>query len=148
MIVCPACRHAEMAGALFCSECGARLSQSGALDFPIFPAHEKPIAILYLVDGEEKLPVFDTQEVILGRASPGHPTQPDIDLAPYGAYDAGVSRQHALLEFAPQLQVTDLGSANGTAINDRVIPARQPFPLHPADILTLGSLRIQVLIQK
>jgi hypothetical protein len=54
--------------------------------------------------------------------------------------EQGISRQHARLEQdARGWSVTDLGTTNGTFVNGRRIPAREPVALQPGDRLTIGS---------
>ncbi|HEX7972999.1 MAG TPA: FHA domain-containing protein [Anaerolineales bacterium] len=136
MIRCSSCRSQEMAGALFCSMCGA-------------PLDTRPWISLNILDHEEILPIDSQEEITLGRTSTGQPFAPDVDLAPFHAYEAGVSRLHAALRITGErVMVKDLGSANGTHLNGEKIPANIPFPVAHRDILTLGKLKIQVLIQK
>jgi pSer/pThr/pTyr-binding forkhead associated (FHA) protein len=90
----------------------------------------------------------NVDEVILGRVSEGQPVVPDIDLTPFKAYEAGVSRMHASIRSEENLlTITDLGSANGTRINGRQITSHIPYPLKHGDILTLGKFKIQVLVR-
>jgi pSer/pThr/pTyr-binding forkhead associated (FHA) protein len=91
------------------------------------------------------IPLFGQQEYILGRAEKGQAVIPDIDLNRFGAHEKGVSRLHCHLRFEGEtLQAIDLGSANGTFINDvRVLPDH-PAILSDGDILRLGNLIIEV----
>lgn len=51
--------------------------------------------------------------------------------------DDWVSRQHALLDVAEGvLQIADIGSRNGTAINGTTL--RFPTPLHDGDMVQMG----------
>ncbi len=56
--------------------------------------------------------------------------------------DACVSREHVRLELTDDgLVVTDLGSLNGTAINERELkPADYRVPLRHGDVLTVGTI--------
>lgn len=90
----------------------------------------------------------ERKEFTLGRVSQGQPIVPDIDLSPYQAYEAGVSRMHATIKIdQDQISVADLGSANGTRVNGKTIPSQTPRSLKHGDILTLGKLKIQVLFR-
>ncbi len=88
-------------------------------------------------------------EFTMGRISEGQPIVPDIDLSPYQAYAAGVSRLHAVIKKSgPSVIFMDLGSANGTFLNGvRLSPNTELFINH-GDIISLGKMRIQVLIEK
>ena len=173
MIVCPNCRHKEMLGAVFCSECGAQLvfdngiptgkikSSSNARkddlkeDMTNDILQPPPITdagsfvSLKILNKGEIIPVRDDMEVTLGRVSEGQPVFPDVDLTPYQAYEAGVSRLHASIsKMGDRVSITDLGSANGTRINGQKISSQIPHPINHGDILTLGKLKMQVLIRK
>ncbi len=57
--------------------------------------------------------------------------------------DQSVSGEHALVSFRlGQWWIEDLGSTNGTFINDA--PVEQPTVIHTGDILRLGSVRLRV----
>ncbi len=99
--------------------------------------------------------IFDLQggqKFILGRSSYRDENELEelsdleIDLSPYQAYEAGVSRQHAIIQLDDDgATVTDLGSANGTRLNGRTIPANIPQLLEYGDILTLGKFKLEIL---
>ena len=170
MIECPNCKHQEIPGALFCSECGAQLvgihtvtTQSigknltnnlanleAAQEDTSIPSPPNGVAIsLFLLDTGQIVPLAGKNEFTLGRSAEGQPILPDIDLAPYQAYENGVSRLHVSLTMNKQeALVTDLGSANGTRLNGQKLTPHRPTPVKHGDILTLGKLRIQLLIRK
>ena len=170
MILCPNCQHHEVAGALFCSECGAQLvftenlstqtigrTKSGVLspqgDAPAIPP-PPPVSIdaivsLHLVDRGQILPLVGRTEFTLGRVTEGQPILPDIDLSPYEAYAQGVSRLHASIKINNQrVVITDLASSNGTRVNGQKIVPNVDYPLNHGDIIALGKLKIQVLIRR
>ncbi len=71
----------------------------------------------------------------------------DIDLSPFQAYEAGVSRHHVSIFVGENLvTATDLGSTNGTRLNGELLPRFVPEGLKDGDILTLGNLKLQVEI--
>jgi class 3 adenylate cyclase len=56
-----------------------------------------------------------------------------------------VSRRHARLRFADNvLQIEDLGSTNGTAVNGGAVKADTAHALHPGDRLRLGDVDLEV----
>lgn len=60
--------------------------------------------------------------------------------------DPEVSHHHAVIEKGPHGYVlTDLGSRNGTFIND--LPVRQPFRLKPGDTIRMGDTRLMVVLE-
>ncbi|WP_068056611.1 FHA domain-containing protein [Nocardia xishanensis] len=80
-------------------------------------------------------------EILIGKRSVSQGLHPGIDLGIAPA-DVGVSRAHALLHLTPTgLTVTDLGSTNGTSLNDSddLIPAEQPVALRSGDRVHVGA---------
>jgi hypothetical protein len=80
---------------------------------------------------------------LVGRRSPRRGIEPEIDLTG-PPEDPGVSHSHALLLAQPDgtWAVVDLGSANGTYINDdRTAPitANRPIPIGDRDRIHIGA---------
>ncbi len=170
MIICPGCQNQEVAGVLFCSECGTQLiGIEGSFTLAIHTGATNPLSdrinqqkveaiprqwagntiSLYILDSGQILPLNGRDEYTLGRSSEGQSILPDIDLSTYRAYEKGVSRLHASLKVIDgQVAVTDLGSVNGTRINGKKINSNQSLPLNHGDILTLGKLKVQVLTRR
>jgi hypothetical protein len=169
MIICPNCRHEEIDGAIFCNECGALLEGLAGLttqNIPPVPTNQlnesaevigsgqapPPLEAeftLCVVDTGQMFPLDERDEFTLGRSAEGQPILPDIDLAPFRAYENGVSRLHASIKKqGRQLTITDLGSINGTRLNGQKISPHKPCPLNHGDILTLGKLKIQILFRR
>lgn len=172
MILCPNCQHHEIAGALFCSECGAQLvfaeslstqtiargeADTGAFvqNTPNVPPPSPPqVAVdalisLFLMESGKVVPLSGRSEFTLGRITEGQPILPDVDLSPYEAYSQGVSRLHAAIKIVNQrVVVVDLGSSNGTRVNGQKIVPNVDFPINHGDVVALGRLRIQVLLKR
>jgi len=84
----------------------------------------------------------------MGRVSDGQPIMPDIDLSPYQAYAAGVSRLHGVIKRdGNRIIFVDLGSANGTYINGKRLNANAEQVLNHGDIVALGKLKLQILFK-
>jgi len=170
MIVCPSCKHEEFDGALFCSDCGAQLPGSQSLvtqniqrfpteqfPAPISPALATPVPTgpleavvsLYVMDAGKIIPLAGRDDFTIGRSSEGQTVLPDIDLSPFQAYEKGVSRLHASVKISSiPTALTDLGSVNGTRLNGQRIPPSKPMPLQHGDIITLGKLKLQLIIRR
>jgi pSer/pThr/pTyr-binding forkhead associated (FHA) protein len=163
VIICPACKHSEMDGTLFCSECGSRLwgeaftDQTSVLDTDALPRTDKigsvvipifspPTGFTLRINGAtEPVKLMGKHEYLLGRSDPKHEVMPDLDLGPYGGQQLGVSRKHAyLVQTETGLSVRDLGSTNGTLVNGRVMAANQEWPLRDGDEIRLGKLAFNV----
>lgn len=104
---------------------------------------------LNILSANKVLPLPESGEFILGRVSEGQSVIPDIDLGPYKAYEAGVSRMHATLTVSgDRITVMDLESANGTRLNGTLLSPNITYPVKNGDILTLGKFKIQIIFQK
>lgn len=176
MIVCPNCHHKELPGALFCSECGARLisldyltTQSikrtntdnletslsdekvdlGSLPEDLLKKEGGAAdLVLYLIEAKQTLQLIGRKEYTLGRVAEGQPILPDVDLSPFDAYAQGVSRLHAALKVnKSRVAIMDLGSSNGTRVNGQKIVPHVDYPINHNDQIALGKLRIQILIK-
>ncbi|HVV13420.1 FHA domain-containing protein [Amycolatopsis sp.] len=89
---------------------------------------------------ERHFPLSGAQ-VTVGRRSQSRGILPDIDLTG-PPEDVGVSRLHALLVAGPAgWSVVDMGSANGTYLNQThtPLPANEPHPLAAGDEVHLGA---------
>jgi hypothetical protein len=170
MIVCSNCKHSNMAGAVFCSECGASLGPTDPLTTQSIKTSQMQEALkqmppersgsgtppppannwvtLHLLDTGQVLPLAERSEFTLGRISEGQPIMPDIDLSPYQAYARGVSRLHAVLKReASRVFLMDLGSSNGTFVNGKRLSPHTDHAIANGDVVALGKLKIQILIK-
>ena len=164
MITCQRCKASLFLGTLFCPECGLMVDEEAAsptVSLPIDEAEEittKPrqtqgpalltrqdsIAVR-VMGSTVAIPLRGQQDYILGRAEATQAILPDIDLNRYGAHEKGVSRLHCHLRFeGTSLLAIDLGSANGTFVNDARVLPDHPAILSDGDILRLGNLIIEV----
>jgi len=83
--------------------------------------------------------------IILGRADKDNPSEMDVDLTLFGAAEHGVSRQHAVLELLRKtVMLTDLGSTNGTFLNDQRVLPQQRRVVRDNDEIRLGRLVIHI----
>jgi hypothetical protein len=158
-----------MAGALFCSECGTQLvgtndliTQHISTDDPQVVGKKTTGGIpevktmgdawanLHILENGQMLPLSSSRtEFTLGRVSEGQPIMPDIDFSPYQAYAAGVSRLHAVIKrVGSNIIFMDLGSANGTYVNGKRLVPNHEQTLSHGDIVALGKLKMQVLVNK
>ena len=84
-------------------------------------------------------------EICLGRRDAPGGVFPDLDLAPDGGVEEGVSRRHAkIYQMGNRIFVEDVGSANGTFLNNKRITPYLPHLLQEGDTLQLGRLRLGV----
>ncbi len=79
---------------------------------------------------------------LIGRQSRSRGYYPDVDLS-VTPEDRGVSRTHAMLDHPPDgtLTITDLGSSNGTYLDDELAPLARgvAVPLRDGSRIYVGS---------
>jgi eukaryotic-like serine/threonine-protein kinase len=146
MIFCGFCGGRIAAHDLFCAHCGSRQSlTAGSIE----------------IDGSRttaKLVVSNTQELdssfnlkresnVVGRSDPNSNIFPEIDLSRFDPHTK-ISRRHARIwREGTSFLVEDLGSVNGTVINDAVrLAPRQPRVLTSGDRLRLGETTLHFLV--
>ena len=167
-IICPNCNHHEPEGAIICSDCGTKLIDSDGLSTAAIrttdtsiPAPEpvqKPAAPIPVTGAQINLHIIRTGQIIplegrsdytIGRVSEGQSILPDVDLSPFDAYTQGVSRLHATFRVREGgYFIEDLGSSNGTRINNTKIPPLIEQSVHHGDVISLGRFKIQALIRQ
>lgn len=100
---------------------------------------------LDIVGAQKPLVLNVVHEMIVGRGDTATNYFPEIDLTPYGAYRLGLSRRHAMLRRKRnRLQLTDLGSRNGTAVNGMTMSKGEVRDLRDGDVVRFGTLKMQV----
>ena len=108
-------------------------------------ASQRPAFVqLTIEDGLATLELPLDQPILLGRNS-----QPErgrgFDLTPFGAQEKGVSFNHArLFGLDSLIRVVDLGSLNGTFINNHRIPPQSAYILNDGCHLQLGLMQIRI----
>jgi len=165
MIICPNCQNKEISGAIYCSKCGAQLLDAHLTTHKIHTAETRqevertnrlqpppstPLQSwisLHIIESGQILPLADRTEFTLGRSAEGQPIVPDVDLSSYNAYANGVSRLHAAIKLVNnRIVVVDLGSSNGTYLNGVRLSPYVETPVAHGDLVYLGKLKIQILV--
>jgi hypothetical protein len=165
MIVCSKCNSSEILGSLFCSECGAQLDTSAgsptdSFDSPIEGDNEvleipAPVAVthsrvtLYFSDYDVAIQFDEEKEYSIGRISEGQLVLPDIDLSQMEGFENGISRVHASLRVEDKsITVQDLGSSNGSMLNEKKLIPHLPYEINDMDVLIFGKLIASVMCKK
>lgn len=168
MILCPNCQQKEVPGTVFCSNCATQLivldssktheihdSETNLKSIRPSPYRPTPKvyfnswASLHMVESGQIISLADRDEFTLGRTSEGQPIMPDVDLTDFNAYANGVSRLHCVIKrVKSKAYVTDLGSSNGTYRNGVRLSVHVETPINHGDVISLGKLKIQVLIDQ
>jgi hypothetical protein len=157
-VYCPRCGHYSAPEAAICAYCGepimpperviTRALDRSPLTLPVDrPGQDHFVsdasAILQFLPSGNIIVLALDSPVILGRETGTSGGADLVDLIDFNALQHGVSRQHCQLRRqSNQLVVTDLGSTNGTYLNDRRLdPGRDGVVLH-GDKLILGTLHL------
>lgn len=167
MIQCKECGKNEPVGAIFCNECGAYLLGSSGTDTklpfadtlsaPSQPSligqdfkkaiHANKITFVIPNSGRRaKYPL--KSDINIGRTDPDSNWYPTLDLTPDDGAESGVSRRHATIKTSSQgTVVLDLGSTNGTRLNNFRLPPDLPYPLKSGDELRIGQLLLHIFLE-
>ena len=168
MVKCPVCSYRLQPGTSSCRACGFCLCDDPSLltlllpeKLPAFqadpwsrseghenaqlPATTRTLRLTVARDARQVLFPLPIDEICLGRCGGSREAFPDLDLAPDGGFVEGVSRQHAkILQTDSSFFVEDVGSTNGTFLNDECIKPYLLYPLRAGDTLQLGRLGLLV----
>ncbi len=152
MQLCPHCGNENYEGVIYCERCGVALvavplatrqleggEEGGGTD----SLSSEGVLILQVGEGSAPILVQMRTDVILGRLSQSDDKSTYLNLTPYGADDAGVSRRHArLMREGQAVYLTDLNSTNGTRLNGEPLPASVEKRLRDGDEIMLGRLKV------
>jgi len=166
--ICPVCKKNNEIEAVVCRHCGAAFDgqfldmadgtkttnvpipfPEQTRDWSIDEASVPEYGIAIYVEGEFKPVLVDTkEEFVIGRKSgkTSEVSEGLLDLSPLGGYSRGVSRRHAtILRTEQGYEILDLGSVNGSWLNDERLVPQKHYPLPSRSHLRLGSMRLFVL---
>jgi FHA domain len=147
---CPACGAARSGDDRYCEGCGYDLLSRGPV--AVWEVRIEANRAWFERNGSDQIAFpdgyvewrvgLDAEQLTIGRSRADTETPPAIDLIGEHA-DPGVSRAHARLERLADgsYAVLDLGSMNGTTVNDDQAPitARAPVPLKEGDRVHVGA---------
>lgn len=119
---------------------------AGTAKLKSMPAEVRPDALILFVSGyQEPIAVVVPNRITVGRRSGSTARRPHVDLDKYGAFDAGVSRIHAAVHRDEDgFYLEDLGSSNGTFINNVQVEANKRYPLKNASEVSFGNLHVRL----
>lgn len=158
---CPACHKDNQPDAAVCAFCGTPmlglLPSRTTEPVPDIPLKIKPpdhivqltklyadMVVLVVLGQEQPILLKGGGKTVLGRYSPGE-VSPSVDLTPHNANLLGVSRQHAAISRSDNaVMLEDLGSTNGTWLNEVKLVPNKPSTLQSGDLVRLGQLGLYV----
>jgi hypothetical protein len=164
---CPVCKNKNEGDAEICDYCGVPFGAPGGTPITTVPVetiqpellvkrsehlqhlaeYPKDALIVYVMDQDQPLVVPGHCTVVLGRAVATDAVPGLADLSAYGAAELGVSRQHARIGYSDAYTIADIGSTNGTWLNQARLTPHRPYTLHSGDEVRLGSLRLAIYYQ-
>lgn len=156
--VCRNCARQNEPTANKCVYCGEVLG-STTVRLPAQPMSEinqkrimvKPeggVITLFIPGYEKPLSVELAKEMQVGRSSQ-NTEPPEIDLSEYNASALGISRRHARLAMQEDgLTIEDLGSSNGTWLNERPLTPGAKYVIHNGDCIRLAQMFIYMFFDE
>jgi hypothetical protein len=158
-VKCPRCGYECLRHDSRCPRCGESLAITlSTVAKEVDEARSTLLLALHRTDRLEEhtpviLQIFPSGQCVtqalqrpltLGRQTAAGP-EDVFDLTDYDAYQLGVSRRHCLLQREDTyLTVMDLGSANGTCLNGKKLPAYRSHRVANGDHLLLGRLHLLI----
>ena len=154
-LACRQCGAARADGERFCEACGHdhETHSTWSLEVSVDrKQHERTASGLTFPAGRiASILVFECDEVVVGRRKEDRNVNPDVDLS-LDLADPGASHMHVAIRRdagSAMLTVVDLGSTNGTTLNDdeQPIEPHQPVRLSVGDLIHVGAwttIRIMV----
>lgn len=147
-VFCGFCGGRIAADDVFCAHCGAKQPLAGAGSSAALQSVRQTAKLV--VAGTTELDasfVLQKDNNLVGRTDPHSNVFPEVDLSRFDP-ETKVSRRHARIwREGETFLVEDLGSVNGTVINDSVrLAPRQPRVLDSGDKIRLGETTLHFLL--
>jgi serine/threonine-protein kinase len=145
-VFCGFCGKSISSEDVFCPHCGAR-QPIAAASASLRAARATARLVVAGTTELDATFVLNKEINLVGRTDPQSNIFPDIDLSRFDP-ETKISRRHARVwREGDTFLVEDLGSVNGTVVNDAVrLGPRQPRPLANGDRLRLGETTLHFLI--
>ena len=161
---CPVCKNKNDRDAVICVHCGASLDKSlpesaitrttdvqttftgKAGEWLYDESAVVAGSIAIYIEGASK-PIFlsSETEIIVGRKVE-ETSKVMLDLSTLGGYHLGLSRLHAVIRRDNHgYEIMDLGSSNGTWLNDERLIPHKPYPLTNGSQLRLARMRLFIV---
>jgi pSer/pThr/pTyr-binding forkhead associated (FHA) protein len=109
------------------------------------PVEEMKSLHLFISESGQQRQLPPAAEILVGRLDATHGIFPDLDLTADGGLEKGVSRRHAkIMQWKGEFFIEDLGSANGTFLNEERLTPYLPYSLQNGDNVQVGRVKMQV----
>src|SRR2546423_473236 len=146
-VFCGFCGGRIAADDIFCAHCGSRQPMAGTDSSPSLPARTTAKLVVAGTTELDASFLLQKDSNLVGRTDPLSNIFPEIDLSRFDP-QTKVSRRHARIwREGSAFMVEDLGSVNGTVINDIIhLEPRQPRALDSGDRIRLGETTLHFLV--
>ncbi len=151
LITCPCGKQKINYNEKICSFCGELLVNFSAtrkfdgdntMEIPI--VNDAAILTLSIVDSDERFYVNfeETESITIGRFDPQTNEYPTIDFDSFQGVEHGISRRHAVIAMKNDtFYLCDLGTSNGTFLNEKRLQAKDWYQIVDGDQIMFGRLR-------
>ena len=164
-LICPSCEKVNNPDAVFCAHCGYAFSDKSNTTV-IVPnkSYKVPDAsqlshlidlhpdalILYIVGRKQPMIVKTNADIVLGRhGKDDTEDKPDVDFTDFDGHILGVSRKHAIIHLTDDgYSIEDLGSSNGTFVNEQRIQPNTRREVASGDLLRIGQCILYIYFNK
>lgn len=143
---CPSCKLGNNANSVVCAHCGRSFDLFFARPGKInmegrYAAPAKGLA-LYFEGSAVQVAIATDEEFVLGRKVEGD-VEALIDFTYPNGFAMGISRRHAMICSKENgYVIIDLNSSNGTWLDGKILPPRQPIQLPSGGTIQLGRLKV------
>ena len=164
-VICPVCETENDAGNIVCQECGETLMRNQDFAFETHRStkplslssredvrpHMAPIppdAMVVMQVAGSTISFPADHNVVVGRKAPDSQGRL-ADLNPFNGFELGVSRNHAQIQLDANgyLELTDLGSSNGTFLNGVRLEPLRPYRLVNGDEVRFARLATYIYVE-
>ncbi len=126
----------------------APLAEEGQEPEALPPPIPAALLRLRIAQSGRVVEVRSDQVCEIGRPDPSLGLTPDLDLSQEGAEAIWVSRRHArIFYYDGHFYIEDLGSTNGTYLNNKRLVSGLPYALQDGDELRFGRIIAHVHIE-
>ncbi|HEV2764025.1 MAG TPA: FHA domain-containing serine/threonine-protein kinase, partial [Pyrinomonadaceae bacterium] len=146
MVYCGFCGGRIAVDDLFCAHCGQKQPLAEASSALRAARATAKLVVMGTTELEAALPL-PKESNLVGRMDPNSNIFPEVDLSKFDP-ETKISRRHARIwREGDTFLVEDLGSVNGTVINESIrLGPRQPRALENGDKLRLGETTLHFLV--
>lgn len=162
-LACPTCGRPNVPQEMICYACGNLLRpeealprtnilppKTGELQNDAYFGDEMSLVLIPESEAEviSLQPQKSNREIAIGRGEKADPNSMDIDLDRLNGGQYGVSRLHASLRYdgnSETVSIMDLGSTNGTYLNEQRLHPNERRALRNGDSLRFGKLAMRVV---